>query len=81
MRARRCIAGLREARAREGERLVAVLMERIARLRELAAQAEPLVPAVVQRQQQRFLERWNEALAASGAAAERAAPRRCRSAR
>ena len=37
-------------------------MERVKRLRELAAQAEPLVPAVVQRQQQRFLERWNEAL-------------------
>ena len=30
-------------------------------------QAEPLVPAVVQRQQQRFLERWNEALDAAGA--------------
>ena len=41
-------------------------------LRELAAQAEPLVPAVVQRQQQRFLERWNEALGASGAAQRRA---------
>ncbi|HWH82686.1 MAG TPA: YicC/YloC family endoribonuclease [Burkholderiaceae bacterium] len=66
--AKRSIAGLREARAREGERLVAVLRERTARLRELATQAEPLVPAVVQRQQQRFLERWREALEASGAA-------------
>ena len=66
--ARRCIAGLREARAREGERLAAVLMERVGRLRELAAQAEPLVPAVVRRQQQRFLERWQEALEATGAA-------------
>ncbi len=66
--ARQCIAGLREARAREGERLAAVLMERVARLRELAAQAEPLVPAVVQRQQKRFLERWQEALEATGAA-------------
>lgn len=65
---RRCIAGLRDARKREGDRLVAVLMERVARLRELAAQAEPLVPAVVQRQQQRFVERWNEALEATGAA-------------
>jgi len=43
-------------------------MERVARLRELAAQAEPLVPAVVQRQQKRFLERWQEALEATGAA-------------
>ena len=66
--ARQCITGLREARAREGERLAAVLMERVARLRELAAQAEPLVPAVVQRQQKRFLERWQEALEATGAA-------------
>ena len=66
--ARRCIAALREARAREGERLVKVLMERVNRLRELATQAEPLVPAVVKRQQQRFLERWTEALEATGAA-------------
>ena len=66
--AKRCIAGLRDARGREGERLVKVLMERVNRLRELATQAEPLVPAVVKRQQQRFLERWTEALEASGAA-------------
>ena len=66
--AKRCIAGLRDARGREGERLVKVLMERVNRLRELATQAEPLVPAVVRRQQQRFLERWTEALEASGAA-------------
>ena len=61
--ARRCISGMREARAREGARLAAILLERVARLRELAAQAGPLLPAVVQRQQQRFLERWHEALA------------------
>jgi uncharacterized protein (TIGR00255 family) len=67
--ARRCVEGLREARAREGERLVATLRERIARLRELAAQAAPLVPAVVRRQQERFLERWQDALAAAQAAA------------
>jgi uncharacterized protein (TIGR00255 family) len=65
--AREAITGLREARGREGARLVAVLMERVSRLRELAAQAAPLVPAVVQRQQQRFLERWTEALANAGA--------------
>ena len=61
--ARRCIEGLREARAREGARLAAILLERVARLRELAAQAAPLVPQVVQRQQARFIERWNEAVA------------------
>ena len=67
--ARRCVEGLREARAREGARLATILLERVTRLRELAAQAAPLVPAVVQRQQARFLERWNEALATVQAAA------------
>ncbi|TCP08913.1 YicC/YloC family endoribonuclease [Caldimonas thermodepolymerans] len=64
---RRCIAGLVEARAREGERLVGILMERIVKLRELAQQAQPLVPQVVERQQQRFLERWQAALDTAGA--------------
>jgi uncharacterized protein (TIGR00255 family) len=63
---RRAVAALREARAREGEKLVGILMERIVRLRELAALAEPLVPAVVERQQQKFLDRWAEALKATG---------------
>ena len=65
--AKRAIAGLREARAREGQRLVEVLMAGVNRLRDLAARAEPLVPATVQRQQQKFLERWQEALAQTGA--------------
>ncbi|HEX6017047.1 MAG TPA: YicC/YloC family endoribonuclease [Burkholderiaceae bacterium] len=65
---RDCATSLREARAREGERLVAVLLERVRQLRALAAQAAPLVPALVQRQQQRFIERFNEALVAAGAA-------------
>lgn len=65
--ARRAIGGLREARAREGQRLVDVLMSGVNRLRDLAAQAEPLVPATVQRQQQKFLERWQEALEQAGA--------------
>jgi uncharacterized protein (TIGR00255 family) len=70
--ARQCIQGLREARAREGQRLATMLLDRVARLRELAAQAAPLLPAVVQRQQARFLERWAEALA--GAQATGASP-------
>jgi uncharacterized protein (TIGR00255 family) len=41
----------------------------VTRLRELAAQAGPLLPQVVQRQQARFLERWNEALASVQAGA------------
>lgn len=66
--ARKCIAGLADAREREGEKLVAVLLDRLKQLRTLADKAEPLLPAVVQRQQQKFLERWEEALAAVGAA-------------
>jgi uncharacterized protein (TIGR00255 family) len=65
--ARDAVAALREARGREGERLADVLHERIAHLRTLTDQARPLLPAVVQRQRQRFLERWQEALSASGA--------------
>jgi uncharacterized protein (TIGR00255 family) len=64
---RQAIEGLKEARSREGERLVAILMERIEALRALAAQAAPLIPAVVKRQQERFLERWTEALDSAGA--------------
>ncbi len=72
--ARRCIAGLREARAREGARLAAMLIERLALLRALAQQAAPLVTAVVKRQQVRFLERWDEALASAGGSTGTAEP-------
>ena len=65
--ARDGLVALKEARSREGARLVQILMERITRLQALAAQAAPLVPAVVQKQQQRFLERWAEALDSAGA--------------
>jgi uncharacterized protein (TIGR00255 family) len=66
--AERCIEQLAEARAREGERLVAILAERVAHLRSLAAAAEPLVPGAIARMQQRFVERWREALDKAGAA-------------
>jgi uncharacterized protein (TIGR00255 family) len=65
--ARNAVEALKDAREREGARLVQILSERIDTLRTLAAQAGPLVPAVVQKQQQRFMERWNEALNAAGA--------------
>jgi uncharacterized protein (TIGR00255 family) len=71
--ARRGVDALLESRRREGEKLVGVLGQRVARLRELARDAGPLVPQVVARQQQRFLERWQEALAAAGADAQVAA--------
>lgn len=66
--ARRCVAGLVEAREREGAKLVTMLKQRVATLRDLAKQAEPLIPAAVQRQRDRFLERWQEALSATGGA-------------
>lgn len=67
--ARAAIESLKDARAREGARLAQILLERIATLRELAQQAEPLVPAVVQKQQQRFMERWADALGSAGGGA------------
>lgn len=66
--ARQCIKGFLEAREREGGKLVTMLKQRVATLRDLATQAEPLIPAAVQRQRERFLERWQEALSATGAA-------------
>lgn len=66
--ARRCAERLAEARAREGGRLAALLRERVDQLRALAGAAEPLVPSAVARQQQRFIERWTEAMAITGAA-------------
>jgi uncharacterized protein (TIGR00255 family) len=67
--AQACIEALAEAREREGQRLVDILLERVALIESLAAKAQPLVPAVVQRQQERFVERWHEALKAVDAQA------------
>ncbi|MFM8639000.1 MAG: YicC/YloC family endoribonuclease [Betaproteobacteria bacterium] len=67
--AQACIEALAEAREREGQRLVDILLERVALIESLAAKAQPLVPAVVQRQQERFVERWHEALKAADAQA------------
>ncbi|MFN4361085.1 MAG: YicC/YloC family endoribonuclease [Hylemonella sp.] len=52
-----------EARRREGERLAGMLLGHISQLRQLATQAGPLVPQLVEQQRQRFLERWQEAMA------------------
>jgi uncharacterized protein (TIGR00255 family) len=57
------IDALRAAREREGQRLTAMLRGHIAQLQQLAAQAEPLVPQLVEQQRQRFLERWKDAMA------------------
>jgi len=62
------------AREREGARLAKMLLGHLKQLRELAAQAKPLVPQLVEQQRQKFLERWKEAMAlAEGAATPEAA--------
>jgi uncharacterized protein (TIGR00255 family) len=57
------IKELLSARQREGARLATMLLERIRQLRDLAAQATPLVPQLVAQQRQRFMDRWKEAMA------------------
>ncbi|WP_341686463.1 YicC/YloC family endoribonuclease [Limnohabitans sp.] len=57
------LKAMRQAREREGERLCAMLRGHIAQLQQLAAQAAPLVPQLVEQQRQRFLERWKDAMA------------------
>ncbi len=66
--ARQALDAFVESRRREGERLAQALRSQASRVRALAADAKPMIGAVVQRQQQRFLERWRDALAATGAA-------------
>ncbi len=66
--ARQAVADLLQSRASEGSKLVTVLNDRVDQLRALAAQAEPLIPAAIERQQQKFITRWREALELSGGA-------------
>ncbi len=54
---------LMSAREREGARLATMLLGHLQQLRELAQQALPLVPQLVEQQRTRFLERWKEAMA------------------
>ncbi len=61
--AQRALEDLVAAREREGKRLSAMLQDRLKQLRDLARQAAPLVPQLVDQQRQRFLERWKEAMA------------------
>ena len=56
---------LMAAREREGARLATMLLGHLQQLRELARQAQPLVPQLVEQQRARFLERWKEAMALS----------------
>jgi uncharacterized protein (TIGR00255 family) len=63
--AAKTINELMSAREREGARLAAMLLGHLKQLRELARQAQPLVPQLVEQQRARFLERWKEAMALS----------------
>ena len=56
------------AREREGKRLADMLIDRLKQLRQLARDAQPLIPQLVAQQRQRFIARWNEALNASASA-------------
>ncbi|MBX9836647.1 MAG: YicC family protein [Burkholderiaceae bacterium] len=72
--AEKALKALLAARKQEGERLAAMLHERLNQLRALTLQAVPLVPQLVEQQRQRFMERWKEAMGlAQGSAAPEAA--------
>ena len=64
--AQTALDGLLDARQREGKRLTAMLQDRLQQLRQLAQEAQPLIPQLVSQQRQRFLDRWNEALGGAG---------------
>jgi uncharacterized protein (TIGR00255 family) len=63
---RQAVAALIDAREREGARLVGVLRDKLTGLKALAEQAQPLVPQAVQRQQERFVQKYTDALQAVG---------------
>ena len=63
--ATQAVKALKDARAREGARLADMLQDRIGQLRTLAEQAAPLLPLLVEQHRQRFIDRWNEAMALS----------------
>ncbi len=72
--AEQALQSLLAARAREGERLVAMLRGHLQQLRALAEQARPLVPRLVEQQRARFLERWKEAMGLGAQAGAGATP-------
>lgn len=66
--AQTALDALVSAREREGKRLATMLLDRLGLLRQLAKDAQPLIPQLVEQQRQRFLDRWNEALGATASA-------------
>lgn len=67
------LEALMKAREREGQRLATMLLDHSRQLRELARQAQPLIPQLVAQQRQRFLDRWNEAMGNVGSVGSEAA--------
>ncbi|MDQ7989098.1 MAG: YicC/YloC family endoribonuclease [Candidatus Dactylopiibacterium sp.] len=61
--ARAALDDLRAARAREGEKLVVMLRERVGLIRERVASAAPIVPAAVADYRERLTQRLREAVA------------------
>ena len=66
---------LKDARAREGERLANMLSGHVAQLRALATHAKPMIPMLVEQQRLRFLERWQDALGSANGAPDSEAAR------
>ncbi len=67
------LAALMKAREREGQRLATMLLDHSRQLRQLAQEAQPLIPQLVAQQRQRFLDRWNEAMGNAGSVGSEAA--------
>ncbi|MBY0412017.1 MAG: YicC family protein, partial [Burkholderiaceae bacterium] len=59
----KALLALLAAREREGKRLADMLLDRAQQLHTLAKQAGPMVPLLVEQQPQRFMDRWQEAMA------------------
>ena len=55
--------GLLDSRAREGEKLVGMMMERVVRMRELVADVAPRIPQIVSDYQEKLITRLREAVA------------------
>ncbi len=68
--ASQALQALLAAREREGGRLASSMRERVALLHALVKKALPLVPQLMELQRNRFLERWQEAMAPGQVAPE-----------
>ncbi|MEC5398268.1 YicC/YloC family endoribonuclease [Uliginosibacterium sp. H1] len=61
--AKQALEELRDTRAREGEKLAAMLRDRVAQMRVLVERATPLIPAAVGEYRERLTQRLREAVA------------------